>query len=208
MARYTGAVCRLCRRENKKLFLKGERCYLDKCSISRRNYAPGQHGQGRKKISEYGVQLRAKQMAKRYYGVLERQFLRYFDLAQRKPGMTGENLLKILESRLDNVVYSAGFASSRAEAKQLILHNHFTLNGKKVNISSIILQPGDVVQLKEKSRKLDKFKVIFENFASRPVPMWLSVDRNDFKISVERLCNREEVELDVAEHLIVELYSK
>lgn len=208
MARYTGAVCRLCRRENRKLFLKGERCYLDKCSISRRNYAPGQNGQSRKKVSEYGIQLRAKQMAKRYYGVLERQFLRYFDLAQRKPGMTGENLLKILEMRLDNVVYSAGFASSRAEAKQLILHNHFTLNGNKVNIASIILKPGDVVQLKEKSSKLAKFKTIFDNFSSKPVPMWLSVDNNSFKISVERVCNREEVELDVAEHLIVELYSK
>ena len=143
MARYTGAVCRLCRRETRKLFLKGERCYMDKCSFSRRSYAPGQNGQGRKKISEYGIQLRAKQMAKRYYGVLERQFLRYFDMAQRRAGVTGENLLQILEARLDNVVYVAGFASSRAEAKQLVLHNHFTLNGKKVNIASIVLSPGD-----------------------------------------------------------------
>ena len=208
MARYTGAVCRLCRRENRKLFLKGERCYMDKCSFSRRSYAPGQNGQGRKKISEYGIQLRAKQMAKRYYGVLERQFLRYFDMAQRRAGVTGEILLQILEARLDNVVYVAGFASSRAEAKQLVLHNHFTLNGKKVNIASIVLSPGDEVQLKEKSRKSSKFKAIFESFSSKPVPMWLSVDKNNFKISVERLCNREEVELDVAEHLIVELYSK
>lgn len=208
MARYIGAVCRLCRRENKKLYLKGERCYSDKCSFSRRSYAPGQHGQGRKKVSEYGLQLREKQMAKRNYGVLERQFMRYFDMAQRKAGMTGENLLKILEARLDNVVYVAGFASSRAEARQLVLHNHFTLNGKKVNIASIILSPGDVVQLKEKSSKSAKFKAIFENFSSRPVPMWLNVDKNSFKITVERLCNREEVGLDIAEHLIVELYSK
>ena len=140
MARYTGAVCRLCRREGKKLFLKGERCYCDKCSVARREYAPGQHGQVRKKVSDYGIQLRAKQLAKRYYGVLESQFAKYFNMAERKAGMTGENLLKILESRLDNVIYSAGFASSRAEAKQLILHNHFTLNGKKVNISSILVK--------------------------------------------------------------------
>ncbi len=209
MARYTEAVCRLCRRENKRLFLKGTRCYnQDKCSIVLRGYAPGQHGQGRKKISEYGIQLRAKQVVKRYYGVLEKQFLRYYDKAERQPGMTGENLLKILESRLDNVVYSAGFASSRAEAKQLVLHNHFTLNGKKANIASMILSPGDVVQLKEKSRKSPKFKDILEKFEAKPVPMWLSVDRANFTISVERLCNREEVGLEVAEHLIVELYSK
>lgn len=209
MARYLGAVCRLCRRENKKLFLKGTRCYnQDRCSIALRGYAPGQHGQGRKKISEYGIQLRAKQVTKRYYGVLERQFLRYYDKAERQPGMTGENLLRILESRFDNVVYSAGFASSRAEAKQLVLHNHFTLNGKKANIASMVLSPGDVVQLKEKSRKSPKFKDIFEKFEAKPVPMWLSVDRTNFTISVERLCNREEVGLEVAEHLIVELYSK
>ena len=208
MARYTGAVCRLCRREGRKLFLKGERCYLDKCSVARREYAPGQHGQGRKKISDYGIQLRAKQLAKRYYGVLESQFAKYFNMAERKAGMTGENLLKILESRLDNVIYSAGFASSRVEAKQLILHNHFTLNGKKVNISSILVKPGDVIELKPASRSSEKFKAIFENFASRPTPMWMNVDKDAMKITIERLCNRDEVELDVAEHLIVELYSK
>ena len=208
MARYTGAVCRLCRREGKKLFLKGERCYLDKCSVARREYAPGQHGQIRKKISDYGIQLRAKQLAKRYYGVLESQFAKYFNMAERKAGMTGENLLKILESRLDNVIYSAGFASSRAEAKQLILHNHFTLNGKKVNISSILVKPGDVIELKASSKSLEKFKTVFENFSSRPTPMWMNVDKDAMKITIERLCNRDEVELDVAEHLIVELYSK
>ncbi len=208
MARYTGAVCRLCRREGKKLFLKGERCYSDKCSVARREYAPGQHGQVRKKISDYGIQLRAKQLAKRYYGVLESQFAKYFNMAERKAGMTGENLLKILESRLDNVIYSAGFASSRAEAKQLILHNHFTLNGKKVNISSILVKPGDVIELKASSKSLEKFKTVFENFSSRPTPMWMKVDKDAMKISIERLCNRDEVELDVAEHLIVELYSK
>ncbi len=208
MARYVGAVCRLCRRENRKMFLKGERCFSEKCSIARRNYGPGQNGQSRKKFSEYGIQLRAKQLVKRYYGVLERQFLRYFNMAERMAGMAGENLLKILESRLDNVVYRAGFASSRAEARQLVLHNHFTLNGEKVNISSIILKPGSVIQLKDKSAKLDKFKSIFESFSSKPVPMWLNVDKNSFKISVERFCEREEVELEVAEHLIVELYSK
>ena len=208
MARYTGAVCRLCRREGKKLFLKGERCYLDKCSVARREYAPGQHGQVRKKISDYGIQLRAKQLAKRYYGVLESQFAKYFNMAERKAGMTGENSLKILESRLDNVIYSAGFASSRAEAKQLILHNHFTLNGKKVNISSILVKPGDVIELKASSKSLEKFKTIFENFSSRPTPMWMNADKDAMKITIERLCNRDEVELDVAEHLIVELYSK
>lgn len=208
MARYTGAVCRLCRREGKKLFLKGERCYSDKCAVTRREYAPGQHGQSRKKVSEYGVQLRAKQMAKRYYGVLESQFAKYFEMAERKPGVTGENLLRILESRLDNVVYRAGFASSRAEAKQLILHNHFHLNGKKVNISSILVKPGDVIELTDDSKSSEKFKMIAESFASRPTPMWLNVDKEAGSIKVERLVNRDEIDLDVEEHLIVELYSR
>ena len=208
MARYVGAVCRRCRRENKKLFLKGERCYSDKCSVDRRAYAPGQHGQNRKKISEYGLQLRAKQMVKRYYGILENQFSGYFDLAERKPGMTGENLLRILESRLDNVVYIAGFASSRAEARQLVLHRHFTLNGRRVNIPSILVKPNDVIELDQKSKKSSKFKSISENFSSRPTPMWIEVDKDNWKIKVERLCNRDEIELEVEEHLIVELYSK
>ena len=208
MARYTGAVCRRCRRENKKLFLKGERCYLAKCSLDRRGYAPGQHGQNRKKVSEYGLQLRVKQMVKRYYGVLENQFSRYFSLAERKAGMTGENLLSILESRLDNVVYLAGFASSRTEAKQLILHRHFKLNNKRVNIASILVDSNDVIELEEKSKKSPKFKAIFENFSSRTYPIWMEVDKEKCKIKILRRCNREEVSLEVEEHLIVELYSK
>ena len=176
--------------------------------MTRKAYAPGQHGQGRKKFSDYGAQLREKQKTKRNYGIYEKQFARYFRLADRKPGMTGENLLRILESRLDNVVYCAGFASSRAEARQLILHNHFTLNGKKVNIASILVKPSDVIELKPKSRTSEKFKAISESFSSRPSPLWMNVDRNNFKITIERLCNREEVELEVEDHLIVELYSK
>ena len=208
MARYTGAVCRLCRREGKKLFLKGERCYSDKCAVARREYAPGQHGQSRKKVSEYGLQLREKQMAKRYYGVLESQFAKYFEMAERRPGMTGENLLKILESRLDNVVYRSGFASSRAEAKQLVLHNHFTLNGKKANIVSILVKPGDVIAVTDKSKSSDKFKAIAEVWASRPAPAWLNVDRDKMAVTVDRLANRDEIDLEISEHLIVELYSK
>ena len=159
MARYTGAVCRRCRRESKKLFLKGDRCFSEKCSLDRRGYIPGQHWQNRRKISEYGLQLRAKQMVKRYYGILENQFSRYFNLAERKAGMTGENLLRILESRLDNVVYLAGFSSSRAEAKQLISHRHFMLNGKRVSIASILVEPNDVIELVPTSKKSEKLKL-------------------------------------------------
>lgn len=208
MARYTGAVCRLCRREGKKLFLKGERCYSEKCSVVRREYAPGQHGQGRKKISDYGLQLREKQMAKRFYGVLESQFAKYFEMAERRPGVTGENLLKILESRLDNIVYRAGFASSRAEAKQLILHNHFKLNGKKVNISSLLVRPGDEIETTSDSKSSEKFKSNVEMWSSRPIPAWLQVDKENMKINVDRLPNRDEVDIEVEEHLIVELYSR
>lgn len=208
MARYTGAVCRLCRREGQKLFLKGERCYSDKCAIARRSYAPGQHGQSRKKVSEYGIQLRAKQKARRYYGVLEGQFAKYFDMAERKQGVAGENLLKILESRLDNVVYRAGFANSRAEARQLVVHNHYTVNGKKVNVPSYLLKEGDVVAISEKSRSSEKIKAIMESCASRPVPIWLEVNHDTQDAKVLRYPNREEIDLDVEEHLIVELYSK
>ena len=208
MARYTGAVCRRCRRESKKLFLKGDRCFSEKCSLDRRNYIPGQHWQNRRKISEYGLQLRAKQMVKRYYGVLENQFSRYFNLAERKAGMTGENLLRILESRLDNVVYLAGFSSSRAEAKQLISHRHFMLNGKRVSIASILVEPNDVIELVQTSKKGEKFKTVLENLKAKTVPMWLEVDKEKCKILVQRLCNRDEVSLEVEEHLIVELYSK
>ena len=162
MARYTGAVCRLCRREGQKLFLKGERCYSEKCSVALRGYAPGQHGQGRKKSSEYGLQLRAKQTARRFYGVQENQFHHYFEIAERKQGITGDNLLRILESRLDNVVYRVGFASSRAEARQLVGHGHFEVNGKRVDIASYLLKAGDVVSICEKSRGSEKIKAVVE----------------------------------------------
>lgn len=208
MARYTGAVCRLCRREGQKLFLKGERCYSDKCSIARRAYAPGQHGQNRKKVSEYGLQLRAKQKARRYYGVLESQFSTYFEMAESRQGMTGENLLRILESRLDNVVYRLGFASSRAEARQLVRHGHYTVNGKKVNIPSILLKVGDEIAVADATKNSDKFKAIAEANGARPVPAWISVDRDAAKGKIDRIPNREDIDLDVAEHLIVELYSK
>lgn len=206
MARYTGAVCRQCRREGQKLFLKGERCYSDKCALARRNFAPGQHGQARKKSSEYGVQLRAKQKAKRYYGVLESQFAKYFEMATKRTGMAGENLLKILESRLDNVVYTAGFGMSRRQARQLVLHRHFTVNGHTVNIPSFLVKPGDVVEVR--GTACEKIKENVEKNASRPVPMWMSFDKDALKVVVNRLPERSEIELDVEEQLIVELYSK
>jgi small subunit ribosomal protein S4 len=208
MARYTGAVCRMCRREGQKLFLKGERCYSDKCGIARRAYAPGQHGQGRKKVSEYGIQLRAKQKARRFYGVLESQFAKYFDMAERKEGMTGENLLRILESRLDNVIYRLGFASSRAEARQLVVHGHFTVNGKRVDIPSYLVKAGEIISISEKSRGSEKIKAVLEAFGSRPTPLWLELDKDKSEAKIARLANRDEIDLDVEEHLIVELYSK
>ena len=208
MARYTGAVCRMCRREGQKLFLKGTKCYSEHCPFASRGFAPGQHGQNRKKVSEYGMQLRAKQTAKRYYGVLESQFYHYFELAERKPGQTGENLLRLLESRLDNVVYRLGLASSRAEARQLVLHNHFKLNGNKVNIPSLLVKEGDVITLSDKSRQSEKFKAIEETCGSRPVPMWLEMNRENYTGKVVRMPNRDDIDLEVEEHLIVELYSK
>ncbi len=208
MARYTGAVCRQCRREGKKLFLKGERCYSDKCVIARRAYAPGQHGQGRKKSSEYGLQLRAKQMTKRYYGVLESQFRKYYGLAEKKEGKTGEALLAILESRLDNVVYRMGWASSHAEARQLVSHGHFTINGKRVNIPSYLTKPGEVIAICENSRSNNKFKAVIEANASRPVPKYLEVAQGAFEGKVIAVAQRDEIDLDVDETLIVELYSK
>ena len=209
MARYTDATCRICRREGEKLFLKGDRCYSDKCALARRAYAPGQHGQGRnRKLSEYGMQLREKQKARKYYGILEGQFEGYFELATKKQGMTGENLLKILESRLDNVVYRAGFAMSRPEARQLVKHSHFTVNGKKVNIPSYLLKAGDVVAIREKSMSPDKFKAVIEANGSKPALNWLSVDRAKGTATVVNLPNRDEIDLPVQEHLIVELYSK
>ena len=208
MARYTGAVCRLCRREGQKLFLKGERCYSEKCSIGRREYAPGQHGQGRKKTSEYGLHLRAKQRARRYYGVNEVQFSHYFEMAKRKVGVTGENLLKILESRLDNVVYRAGLASSRAEARQLVGHGHFEVNGGRVDIASYLLKAGDVITVCEKSRSSEKIKAVLEANAGRPVPSWLDANAESFSVKVVNLPDRDAIDAPVDEQLIVEFYSK
>lgn len=207
MARYTGAVCKLCRREGKKLFLKGERCYSQKCAFERRSYAPGQHGQSRKKTSEYGLQLRAKQQARRYYGINESQFHKYFLMAERKQGMTGENLLRICESRLDNVVYLLGWANSRAEARQLVTHNHYLVNGKKVNIPSILLKAGDVITVKEASRDSEKIKAVLETNGSRPVPQWLD-KTSEYDAKVVNLPDREQIAAPVEEHLIVEYYSK
>lgn len=208
MSRYTGPVCKQCRREGKKLFLKGDRCYTGKCAIERRSYAPGQHGQNRSKNSEYGLQLRAKQQARRYYGVQEGQFHKYFLMAERKAGMTGENLLKICESRLDNVVYTLGWASSRAEARQLVTHAHYEVNGKKVDIPSYLLKAGDVVSIKAKSRDSVKIKAVLEANASRPVPTWLDVDAENLSAKVVALPEREQIGAPVEEHLIVEFYSK
>ena len=204
MARYTGAVCKLCRREGQKLFLKGERCYSDKCALARRAYAPGQHGQNRKKVSEYGIQLRAKQKTKRFYGVLEGQFAHYFELATKMNGQAGENLLKLLESRLDNVVYRMGLATSRAEARQMVRHGHFTLNGHKANIPSILLVAGDVIEAKGS----DKVKAMAEINASKPVAKWQEINKETLVGKVIELPSREDIDLDVEEHLIVELYSK
>ena len=204
MARYTGAVCRLCRREGQKLFLKGERCYSEKCSVALRGYAPGQHGQGRKKSSEYGLQLRAKQTARRFYGVQENQFHHYFEIAERKQGITGDNLLRILESRLDNVVYRVGFASSRAEARQLVGHGHFEVNGKRVDIASYLLKAGDVVSICEKSRGSEKIKAVVEANSARPVPQWIDVNRDQLTAKVIALPTRDQIEAPVEEQLIVE----
>ena len=208
MARYTDASCRLCRREAQKLFLKGERCFTKKCSVDKRLYPPGQHGQLKKKQSEYGLQLREKQKAKRFYGVLEKQFEKYFDMAVQRRGVTGTNLLQILESRLDNVVYRLGMATSRAEARQLVRHSHFTVNKAKVNIPSYLLKPGDAVALRPKSRSVEKFKSILEITGGKIVPQWLEFDVDAMAGKVISLAAREDVDVQVSEHLIVELYSK
>jgi small subunit ribosomal protein S4 len=208
MARYTDAVCRLCRREGQKLFLKGDRCYTEKCAVDRRTYAPGQHGQGRAKASEYGTQLREKQKAKRYYGVLESQFRSYFEMARKMQGKTGENLLSLLERRLDNTVYRLGFAMSRAEARQLVLHGHFTVNGRKVNIPSFLVKPGMVIALKEQSRNLEKFKSVIEANSFRQPPKWLEYDAASLSAKVVAAPTRDEIDLPITEQLIVELYSK
>ena len=207
MARYTEAVCRMCRREGQKLFLKGDRCYT-KCALENRSYPPGQHGQGRSKSSEYGQQLREKPKAKRYYGVLESQFRSYYEMAERRQGKTGENLLSILECRLDNVVYRLGFAMSRAEARQMVSHGHFTVNGRKVNIPSYQVKPGMVITLKESSRGLEKIKANIEANSSRPAPKWLEYDANNQIAKVVGVPARDDIDLPIEEHLIVELYSK
>ena len=208
MARYTGPSCRLCRRENLKLFLKGERCYTDKCAFERRQYPPGQHGQGRIKFSSYGEQLREKQKVKRVYGLLEKQFHLTFNRAARKRGITGDNLIAILESRFDNMVYRMGFAASRNDARQLIRHGHFTVNGIKVNIPSSILKPGDVVQPREKSTKIEKIKESVETAKQRGVPAWLEIDVEKFEGKVVALPKRDEITMPMNEQLIVELYSR
>ncbi len=207
MARYTGSVCRLCRREGMKLYLKGDRCYTDKCAITKRAYAPGQHGTSRRKLSNYGIQLREKQKAKRFYGVLESQFRKYFEIADKQTGITGENLLRLLESRLDNVVYRLGFASSRAEARQLVVHGHFRVNSKKVDIPSYLVSAGDIISVKERSKSSDKFRSLVENFKGN-VPEWLTVDMEKLEGTVLSLPSREDIDLPIAENLIVELYSR
>ena len=208
MARYTGPACKLCRREGKKLYLKGERCTSGKCALDRRSTAPGQYGAAKKKMGEYGLQLREKQTTKRYYGVLERQFRNYYDEAARKEGMTGENLLVLLERRLDNVVFRMGLAESHKEARQLVLHCHFTLNGKKVNIPSILVKPGDVIAVKEASRSSEKIKALAEALESKTAPKWLEVDKANLSAKVVSMPAREDIDFDFNEQLIVELYSK
>ena len=206
MSRYTDANCKLCRREGQKLFLKGERCYSSKCALERRNYAPGQHGQARKKMSDYGIQFREKQKAKRFYGLQETQFRNLYEKAAKKAGKTGENLLILLETRMDNVVFRLGFASSRKEARQLVTHGHFTVNGKKADIPSMELKAGDVIRVKEKSQSSPKFKEVKE--MSITVPSWMSVDVEKLEGKVVSVPTRADIDTPVAEHLIVELYSK
>ena len=208
MARYTDEQCRICRREGQKLFLKGSRCYSDKCSISRRNYAPGQHGQKRAKLSEYGTQLREKQKTKSYYGVGEKQFRGYFEMASNKKGITGENLLQILESRLDNVVYRLGFGASRAQARQLVNHGQFAVNGQRVDIPSYSVKAGDVITVRENKKENGAIKANIEANSARPVPAWLELNNETLSGKVVRLASREDVDIPVEEHLIVELYSK
>ena len=210
MAKYTGPACRLCRREGTKLFLKGDRCFSDKCSVSRRAQAPGQHGvgTGRKRVKEYGLQLREKQKAKRYYGILEKQFKNYFVKADKKEGQTGENLLTMIERRLDNVVYRMGMADSRREARQLVRHGHFRVNGRKVDIPSYITKKGDVITLREQSRKSPKIKMLVENISARSVPAWISMDKENIQATITALPVRTDIDFPIEEHLIVALYSK
>lgn len=208
MARYRESACRLCRREGLKLFLKGDRCYSEKCAFERRSYAPGEHGQIRKKHSDYGVQLRAKQKLKRMYGLLEKQFRGYFEKADRQKGITGTNLLLFLERRLDNMVFRMGFANSRDEARQLVRHNHFLVSGKPVNIPSFLVRVGDDIQVRESSRKVERIQEALETVARRGVPPWLELDKENFKGTVKVFPVRDELTMPVQEQLVVELYSK
>ncbi|MDP3938005.1 MAG: 30S ribosomal protein S4 [Deltaproteobacteria bacterium] len=208
MARYTGSVCRLCRREGMKLFLKAERCYTDRCAIERRAYPPGQHGQGRTKFSEYGTQLREKQKVRRMYGVLEKQFEEYFNHADRMKGITGENLLMLLERRLDNAVYRSGFSGSRSEGRQFVRHGHVLINGRKCTIPSRMLKVGDVISVREKSRKIGRLAASLEAVERRGVPSWLELEKDQARATVKSLPGREELTLPIQEQLIVELYSR
>ena len=209
MARYTGAECRQCRREKLKLFLKGDRCYSDKCAFERRSFAPGQHGQARvRKVSDYATQLREKQKVRRMYGMLEGQFRHYFEIAERIKGVTGENLLMLLESRLDNVIYRLGYASSRNQGRQLVRHNHIQVNGRKVNIPSFRISVNDVITLKEKSRNVGAINESLEAVVRRGVPSWLELDKDNYKGTVKALPSRQEITMPIQEQLIVELYSK
>jgi len=209
LARYSGAVCRQCRREGAKLFLKGDRCYTDKCAIERRNYAPGQHGQRRTKVSDYGIQMREKQKVKRAYGLQEKQFRLYFAKADRMKGVTGENLLTLLERRFDSIAYRLGFAVSRSQARTMVRHGHFNINGQKVNIPSYLVRPGDVVELREKSREIVSFNESLDSVMRRGVPSWVEIDREHFKGTIKAMPVRDELTTpEFQEQLIVELYSK
>lgn len=208
MARYTEALCRICRREGEKLFLKGDRCYTEKCALERRKYPPGQHGQARRKISDYGIQLREKQKVRKTYGLLERQFRRYFHAAERSKGITGEVLLQLLETRFDNIIYRMGFACNRRKARQLISHGHFLVNGRKVNIPSYVVKGGDLIEVKESSRDIPEIIDSLSKVEHRGIPGWIEVDSTSFRGKVLRVPSRDEIQLPVQEQLIVELYSK
>lgn len=208
MARYTGPVCRQCRREGVKLYLKGDRCYSDKCAFTNHGYAPGQHGQGRKKVSEYGIQLREKQKARRIYGILERQFRAYFEKAEHQKGITGENLLILLEKRLDNIVYRLGIAISRTQGRQVVRHGHINVNGHRVDIPSYMVKPGDVIEVRESSKAQPFFHQVAETLSDKTVPAWLELNAQDMSGKVVRYPAREEINIPIQEHLIVELYSK
>jgi small subunit ribosomal protein S4 len=209
LARYREAVCRLCRREGMELYLKGDRCFTDKCAIKRRGYPPGQHGQRRmKKHSDYGVQLREKQKARRIYGLLEKQFHNYFEKADRMKGKTGDNLLILLERRLDNVVYKLGFAVTRRESRQLVGHGHFLVKGRRVNIPSFLVRPGDVIEMRERSRKIPSVNESLDAVVRKGIPVWLELERENFRGSVKNLPSRADISEPIQEQLIVELYSK